>query len=98
MLFRWFLDDIILNFLADLKNTETQNIDYILMLVQRYHDSNCQDKEILVTIEKSVDASPELRSKKEVTIHHPQRHLISPFIARRMASKGFTPCFLAVPI
>lgn len=25
MLFRWFLDDIILNFLAGLKNTETQN-------------------------------------------------------------------------
>lgn len=40
------------------------NIDYILLLVKKYHDSNCQDKEILITIRKAVDASPELRSKK----------------------------------
>ena len=40
------------------------NIDYILLLVKKYHDSHCQDKEVLVTIRKAVDASPELRSKK----------------------------------
>ena len=40
------------------------NIDYILMLVKKYHDSHGEDKEILVTINKAVDASPELRSKK----------------------------------
>ena len=40
------------------------NIDYILMLVKKYHDSHEEDKEILVTIQKAVDASPELRSKK----------------------------------
>ena len=40
------------------------NIDYILMLVQKYHDSHCDDKEILITIQTAVDASPELRSKK----------------------------------
>ena len=40
------------------------NIDYILMLVQKYHDSHCDDKEILITIWKAVDASPDLRSKK----------------------------------
>jgi type I restriction enzyme R subunit len=40
------------------------NIDYILMLVQKYHDSHCDDKEVLITIRKAVDASPELRSKK----------------------------------
>ena len=40
------------------------NIDYILMLVKKYHDSHCNDKEVLVTIQKAVDASPELRSKK----------------------------------
>ncbi len=40
------------------------NIDYILMLVKKYHDSHGEDKEILVTIKKAVDASPELRSKK----------------------------------
>lgn len=42
------------------------NIDYILMLLKKYHDSNCDDKEILVTIQKAVDASPELRSKKQL--------------------------------
>lgn len=42
------------------------NIDYILMLVKKYHDSHCDDKEILVTIRKAMDASPELRSKKQL--------------------------------
>lgn len=40
------------------------NIDYILMLVKKYHDSHCEDKEVLISIRKAVDASPELRSKK----------------------------------
>ena len=40
------------------------NIDYILMLVKKYHDSHGEDKEVLITIRKAVDASPELRSKK----------------------------------
>lgn len=42
------------------------NIDYILMLVKKYHDTHCNDKEILITIQKAIDASPELRSKKEL--------------------------------
>ena len=42
------------------------NIDYILMLVAKYHDSNCEDKEILVDIRKAVDSSMQLRSKKEL--------------------------------
>ena len=42
------------------------NIDYILMLVEKYHDGNCEDKEILSTIRKAVDASIQLRSKKEL--------------------------------
>ena len=40
------------------------NIDYILLLVTKYHDTHCQDQEVLVTIRKAIDASPELRSKK----------------------------------
>ena len=40
------------------------NIDYILLLVKRYHDSHCQDKEILISINKAVESSLELRSKK----------------------------------
>lgn len=42
------------------------NIDYILMLVQKYHEGNQEDKEILVTIQKAIGASPELRSKKQL--------------------------------
>lgn len=42
------------------------NIDYTLLLVKKYHDSHCSDTEVLVTIRKAVDASPELRSKKEL--------------------------------
>lgn len=40
------------------------NIDYILLLVQKYHDSHLQDKEILINIQKAIASSPELRSKK----------------------------------
>ena len=42
------------------------NIDYILMLVKKYHDSHGDDKEIFISIQKAVDASPELRSKKKL--------------------------------
>jgi len=42
------------------------NIDYILMLVAKYQASNCKDKNILVTIDKAINSSLELRSKKEL--------------------------------
>jgi len=42
------------------------NIDYILMLVEKYHRSNCTDQVILAEIDKTVNSSIELRSKKEL--------------------------------
>ena len=57
-------DDIV--FETELIRQIEINIDYILLLVKKYHDSHCNDKEVLVTIQKAVDASPELRSKKEL--------------------------------
>ena len=57
-------DDIV--FEVELIRQIEINIDYILMLVKKYHDSHCDDKEILVTIRKAMDASPELRSKKQL--------------------------------
>ena len=36
------------------------------MLVAKYHDSNCEDKEILVAIDKAIKSSLQLRSKKEL--------------------------------
>ena len=40
------------------------NIDYILILMQKYHDSHGKDKEIAIAIQKAVESSSELRSKK----------------------------------
>lgn len=64
-------DDII--FEIELIRQIEVNIDYILMQVAKYHESNCTYKEILAAIDKAVSSSIELRSKKE---------LIRDFIAR----------------
>lgn len=42
------------------------NIDYILMLVEKYHATNGADKSIIGAIDRAVGSSPELRSKKEL--------------------------------
>ena len=42
------------------------NIDYILMLVAKYHKSNCKDQEIRSSIDKAIRASMSLRSKKDL--------------------------------
>jgi len=57
-------DDIV--FEIELIKQIEVNIDYILMLVVKYHESNCTDKSILADIQKAVDSSIELRSKKEL--------------------------------
>jgi len=55
-------DDIV--FEMELIKQIEVNIDYILMLVAKYHESNCTDKSVLAAIDKAVGASMELRSKK----------------------------------
>lgn len=57
-------DDIV--FEMELVKQVEVNIDYILMLVAKYHDSNCTDKEILGSIDKAIKSSLALRSKKEL--------------------------------
>lgn len=57
-------DDIV--FEIELVKQIEVNIDYILMLVAKYHQSNCQDKEIIGQIDKAIKSSFELRSKKEL--------------------------------
>ncbi len=64
-------DDIV--FEIELIKQIEVNIDYILMLVAKYHASNCSDKSILDSIDRAINSSIELRSKKE---------LIEGFIAR----------------
>lgn len=57
-------DDII--FEIELIRQVEINIDYILMLVAKFHESNCEDKSILVSIDKAIGSSFQLRSKKKL--------------------------------
>lgn len=57
-------DDIV--FEIELIRQIEVNIDYILMLVEKYRESNCKDKSILTTIDKAINSSIQLRSKKEL--------------------------------
>ena len=57
-------DDVV--FEMELIKSIDVNIDYILGLVKKYHDTNMEDKEILVTIQKTIMASPDLRNKKDL--------------------------------
>lgn len=64
-------DDIV--FEIELIKQVEVNIDYILQLVAKYHDTNCKDKELLLSIQKSISSSPELRSKKDLIINFIER-------------------------
>ena len=55
-----------IEFEMELIKTIDINIDYILNLVKKYHESNMEDKELLLKINKAILASPELRNKKDL--------------------------------
>lgn len=57
-------DDVV--FEAELVRQIEVNIDYILELVAKYHDGHMKDKLILADIDRTVMASPDLRSKKDL--------------------------------
>lgn len=57
-------DDIV--FEMELIKQVEINIDYILMLIKKYHDGHLKDKEIIVSISKAIDSSMELRNKKDL--------------------------------
>lgn len=57
-------DDIV--FEMELIKQVEINIDYILMLIRKYKDSNLMDKEVMVSINKAIDSSVDLRNKKEL--------------------------------
>jgi len=42
------------------------DITYILLLVQKYHNENCKNKEILIEIEKGIASSPDMRNKRDL--------------------------------
>ena len=70
-------DDII--FEIELVRHDQINIHYILQLIQKYQDTDCQDREIIVQIRKQIDASPDMRDKRE---------LIEKFIDQMTPEKG----------
>jgi type I restriction enzyme R subunit len=57
-------DDIV--FEMELIKQVEINIDYILALIKKYHESHLQDKEIVININKAIDSSVELRNKKDL--------------------------------
>lgn len=57
-------DDII--FEMELIKQVEINIDYILELIRKYHDGHQEDKEIIISINKAIDSSIELRNKKDL--------------------------------
>lgn len=64
-------DDIV--FEMELIKQVEINIDYILMLIKKYHEGHLKDNEIIVSIRKAINSSVELRNKKD---------LIEEFIAK----------------
>ncbi len=72
-------DDLV--FEIELLKQVDVNIDYILMLVEKYHDSNCKDQEVRADIDRAVKSSYELRNKKD---------LIDQFIESISASEDVT--------
>lgn len=61
------VDDVV--FEVELVKQIEINIDYILILIKKYQSGGKKDKEIIVDIEKAVDASMELRSKKDLIVN-----------------------------
>ncbi|MGV8946141.1 MAG: type I restriction endonuclease subunit R [Lutibacter sp.] len=57
-------DDIV--FEMELIKQVEINIDYILALIKKYHESHLKDKEIVISIAKAIDSSVELRNKKDL--------------------------------
>ncbi|HPB03148.1 MAG TPA: DEAD/DEAH box helicase family protein, partial [Bacteroidales bacterium] len=57
-------DDIV--FEMELIKQVEINIDYILLLIKKYHDSHLKDKEISISIIKAIDSSVELRNKRDL--------------------------------
>ena len=57
-------DDIV--FEMELIKQVEINIDYILMLIKKYHEDHIKNREIKIDIYKAIDSSVELRNKKEL--------------------------------
>ena len=57
-------DDIV--FEIELLKRVDINIDYILILIERYHNQHLKDKDIIAKIQRIIDSSFEFRNKKDL--------------------------------
>ncbi|MBR5611638.1 MAG: type I restriction endonuclease subunit R, partial [Bacteroidaceae bacterium] len=57
-------DDVV--FEIELVKQVQIGMEYILALVAEYHKSNCENREIVVRIQKAIAASPDLRNKQDL--------------------------------
>ena len=57
-------DDVI--FEMELIKQVEINIDYILNLIKKYHESHIKDRELLIDINMAIDSTVELRNKKDL--------------------------------
>mgnify|MGYP000373424401 FL=1 len=59
-------DDIV--FEMELIRQVEINIDYILALIEKYHESHMKNKELVVDIRHAIDSSMQLRNKKDLIL------------------------------
>ncbi|OQB93201.1 MAG: Type I restriction enzyme EcoR124II R protein [Parcubacteria group bacterium ADurb.Bin115] len=57
-------DDVV--FEMELVKQVDINIDYILSMIKKYHEDHIKNREILIDINRAIDASVELRNKKDL--------------------------------
>ena len=62
-----------LNFEIELAKRVEVNIDYILKLVKKYRESGCKDKALEASINRAVDSSFELRSKRDLVAKYVEK-------------------------
>lgn len=65
-------DDVVFE-IELIKQTEI-NIDYILNLVDKYHNNHIKEKHLLTDIKKAIDSSMELRNKKDLINQFIEEH------------------------
>ncbi len=55
-----------IDFEIELIKQSAVTVDYTMYLVSCYHHTHCEDKEMLISIQKAIESSPDLRSKKQL--------------------------------
>jgi type I restriction enzyme R subunit len=70
------------------------NIDYILMLVTKYHESNCKDKTILTTIDKTINSSTDVDKDWQKFVKKQEKYDLSSIITDEKLKSQETQKFI----